>query len=174
MRLTLFFFLIPIVAFAADKTSVAIASLQTGVICPPRSVGEALAPGTVAGTTHLIEDNPPFVSLSNRVPAVIGIGFGSKAMAEVATGLDDITLFVTHPPMGTSGVTEQSFETRISGLTPSLTFYQFDYDYELLFGSWQLEARMDGEVLYSTDFEVVPANMIPELASICGFEELLS
>ncbi len=180
MRLTLFLcafaFVGPVAAWspAADLTDAAIASLETGVICPPPTVGETPAPGTLAGTTHLIEDEPPFVSRSNRVPAVIGLGFGAKSMTADMLGLSDVTMTVTHPPMGKDGITSQTFQTRIDGTTPALTFYQFDYDYELVKGLWQMEASKDGKVLYRTTFEVIAPKDASELAKICGFEELLS
>ncbi len=177
MRPTLFLMLLPVAAWAQpapDTVSAVIASVQSGVVCPPPTVGSAPAPDTVAGTTHLIEEEPPFVSLSNRVPAVLGIGFGVKALSEAAMGIDTVTMTVTHPPMGDGGAVRQSFETRISGIDPSLTFYQFDYDYELVQGIWQMEARKGGTILYRTTFEVVPPQMVPELAAICGFENLLS
>ncbi|SHF19849.1 protein of unknown function [Loktanella atrilutea] len=159
---------------AEAMTSPAIAQLETGVICPPPSVGESPAPGTLAGSTHLIEDEPPFVSSSSRVPAVIGIGFGTKSMTADLFGLQDVTMTVTHPPMGKDGITSQTFQTRIDGTEPSLTFYQFDYTYELVQGPWQMEASKDGEVLFRTEFEVVPPKAVPELARVCGFEDLLS
>ncbi len=184
MRLTLSFLLAACLAPVAvapvlaapqpDQTAAAIASLQTGVVCPPDPVGTVEAPDTVAGTTHLIVDEPPFVSLTNRVPAVLGIGFGAKAMTEATSGIDNVTMTLTHPPMGEQGAVTQSFQTRISGIDPSLTFYQFDYTYELLLGIWQMEASKDGVVLYRTTFEVVAPHLVPELAAICGFEELLS
>lgn len=177
MRLTLLLCILPFAAFAQavpDKTSPLIASVQSGVVCPPPTVGSSPAPDTVAGTTHLIDDEPPFVSLSNRVPAVLGIGFGTKALSEVAMGIDSVIMTVTHPPMGESGAVRQSFETRISGLDPSLTFYQFDYDYELVKGTWQMEASKNGTVLYRSTFEIVAPELVPELAAVCGFEELLS
>ncbi len=178
MRLTLFLCLLScpaaLVAQGATMTSPAIASLETGVICPPPSVGESEAPGTLAGATHLIEDEPPFVSKSNRVPAVIGIGFGAKSMTADLFGLQDVTMTVTHPPMGKDGVTSQTFQTRIDGTEPSLTFYQFDFAYELVQGEWQMEASKDGDILFRTTFEVVAPGTVPELARICGFEDLLS
>ncbi|MEY1557531.1 DUF3859 domain-containing protein [Yoonia sp. R2331] len=177
MRPTLFLMVLPVAAWAQpapDTVSPVLASVQSGVVCPPPTVGSAPAPDTVAGTTHLIEEEPPFVSLSNRVPAVLGIGFGVKALSEAAMGIDTVTMTVTHPPMGDGGAVRQSFETRISGIDPSLTFYQFDYDYELVQGIWQMEARKGGTILYRTTFEVVPPQMVPELAAICGFENLLS
>ena len=164
----------PAIAQAPDTVSDRILSLETGVICPPESVGIVPAPGTVAGTTHLIEGDPPFVSTAARVPAVIGIGFGAKAMAAGLFGLSDVDVVVTHPPMGETGATRQTYRTSINAMEPSFTFYQFDYDYELLPGAWQIEAQKDGETLYRKTFEVVPPEELPALARICGFEHLLS
>jgi len=99
-------FLIPLLllttpVMAQDKTGPAIAALETGVICPPESTGTRPAPDTVAGVTNVITDEPPFVSTVNRVPAVMGIGFGAKAMSQSAFGIDNVTMTITHPPMGT-------------------------------------------------------------------------
>lgn len=177
MRLALFLCVLmsPALADAAlQQKSPAIASLETGVICPPPTVGEAQAPDTVAGTTHLIDADPPFLSLDNRVPAVMGIGFGAKAMAADIDGLSNVEMVVTHPPMGNDGITSQSFRTSINGAAPSLTFYQFDHSYEVLIGTWMLEARREGQVLYRATFEVVRPQLVPELAAACGFEDMLS
>ena len=177
MRLTFFIFcLIATTASAAIDTFVSslIGSLEIGVICPPPSVGDSPAPGTVAGLTHLVDEDPPFVSMSRRLPAVMGIGFGVKTMTADRMGLSEVTMTVTHPPMGKDGATQQSFLTRIDGGTPSLTFYQFDYAYELVQGTWQMEAMKDGIILYRTSFEVVAPKDAPELARVCGFEQLLS
>lgn len=104
----------------------------------------------------------------------MGIGFGAKAMSESAFGIDNVTMTITHPPMGPEKATSQSFQTSISGTDTSITFYQFDYEYELLPGTWTMQASDGDEVLYTTSFEVVPPQNVPELAAICNFQELLS
>ncbi|MCB5198901.1 DUF3859 domain-containing protein [Loktanella sp. TSTF-M6] len=177
MRLTLFLCLIlatPLAAQAPDKTSPLLSYFEAGIICPPPSVGEVAAPGTVAGTTHLIEEEPPFVAQSRRVPAVLGIGFGVKSTTGGLLGIPDVTIMVTHPPMGADNTVRQTFLSRIDSMEPSLTFYQFDYDYELVQGVWQIEASKNGEILYRTTFEVVAPDQVPGLAQVCGFEHLLS
>ena len=161
-------------AIAQDQTSAAISFLETGVICAPESVGTSPAPDTVAGVTNVILEDPPFVSTANRVPAVLGVGFGAKAQAADPGGLSDVVVSVRHPAMGDNAVTLQSYPTSISGTDTSITFYQFDYEYELLPGRWTIEARKDGQLLYRSQFDVVPPRLIPELASACGFEQLLS
>jgi len=159
---------------AEDKTGPAIETLESGVICPPESTGTRPAPDTVAGVTNVVAETPPFVSTVNKVPAVMGIGFGAKAMTDSALGIDGVTMTITHPPMGPEKATEQSFQTSISGTDTSITFYQFDYDYELLPGTWTMTATVGDEVLYTTQFQVVPPKQVPELAAICNFESLLS
>ena len=157
-----------------DTISPQIASHAAGVICAQPTAGIAQAPGTVAGTTHLIDIEPAFVSTTRRVPAVTGIGFGIKSTAVDISGIPDVTITVTHPPMGKQRVTSQSFDSRISGSESSLTFYQFDFAYELVTGFWQMEAANGSDIIYRTTFEVLPPDQMPELASICGFENLLS
>ncbi|WP_089997119.1 DUF3859 domain-containing protein [Cognatiyoonia koreensis] len=174
MRYLIPFLLLATPLLAQDKTGPAIAALESGVICPPESTGTRPAPDTVAGITNVIVDEPPFVSTVNKVPAVMGIGFGVKAMSESAFGIDNVTMTITHPPMGDGRAKSQSFQTSISGVDSSITFYQFDYEYELLPGTWTMTATDGDEVLYTTSFQVVPPNQVPELAAICNFEELLS
>jgi hypothetical protein len=118
--------------------------------------------------------DPPFVSNSRIVPATIGVGFGVKARATDAGGLQDVIMVVTHPPMGKEKIQTQSFQTRISGDASSVTFYQFDYAYELVTGRWQMTAMHGETVLYQASFDIVPPQRVPELAGACGYEDLLS
>lgn len=157
-----------------DTVSAQIAAIDVGVICAQEIVGFNDAPGTVAGTTNVIEGEPDFISRNRVVPAVQGVGFGVKSRSASPFGLDGVIMTVTHPPMGADGATQQVYGTAISGTGRSITFYQFDYDYELLVGRWEMEASLNGEVLYRVGFDVVPPAAVPELASACGFEDLLS
>ena len=162
------------IAWAEGATSPTISYLQAGIICPPEIIGSAPAPGTLAGTTHIIDQEPAFVSIARTVPAVLGIGFGIKAQSTAPDGIDGVTMVVAHPPMGASAIELQSFETRVSGDAPSLTFYQFDYVYELVKGTWRMTAMSGETALFSVSFEVVDPREAPELANICGYLDLLS
>lgn len=158
----------------ADQTSPSVLSFEAGIICAvaPDRIDEA--PDTVSGTKHVVEERPPFVSNSRRVPAVLGVGFGVSAQAVSPNGISNVTMVVTHPPFTGSDATRQSLPTRIPGGEPGITFYQFDYDYELALGHWRLTTLSpEGEVLFSVPFEVVPARAVPDLARVCDYEELL-
>ena len=173
MRLMLAFLIctsLPPMAVAQD----AIASLRVGVVCGPPVIGSSPAPDTIAGSTHLIAQTPPFIAEITQVPAVIGIGFGVKAQALDPDGLSGVTIIVTHPPMGDAGVTQQSYQSWISGTEPSPTFYQFDEDYERVTGTWTFTAVLDDAELFSVAFDVVPPQALPGLAEACGYRDLLS
>lgn len=179
MKPALFVFcVLPMTAFAQvvpeTQTSDAIAEFETGVICAPETTSVVTAPDTVAGFTNVIVEDPPFVSNKHRVPAVMGVGFGIKSRARNSDGLTGVVMTVTHPPMGEARTTVQRYTTTIRGNDTSLTFYQFDYDYELLPGQWQMQASLGDEILYTTTFQVLPAEQVPELAAICGFSAMLS
>lgn len=175
---TFFFAILPVMAMGQtavdDTVSALIVSHEAGIVCSPPTVGTSPAPDTLAGETHLIANDPPFVSTGRRVPAVLGIGFGVKSQALVPTGIADVTMTITHPEMGELNATSQTYQTRISGADTSLTFYQFDFDYEMVLGRWQMQATQGDTLLYSTSFDVVSPSEVPELARICGFEEFLS
>ena len=161
-------------AIAEVMQSSRIATLEAGVLCSPPTIGSAPAPGTIAGKTHIIADDPEFVATSRRVPALLGIGFGVKSQAFDPDGIADVTIRLSHPEMGEADVTMQSFATSIGGTGTSLTFYQFDHSYELVKGTWEFAAYAGEEQLYAVTFEVVDPQSVPELAGVCGFLDLLA
>ncbi|PVA06382.1 DUF3859 domain-containing protein [Thalassorhabdomicrobium marinisediminis] len=161
----------------ATSTSPRLGFFKAGVLCAQDSLETRAAPDTVAGTTHVIDEAPPFVSPGPRVPAVIGIGFGVRAGLKGDFGQDGVTMTVTHPPFtgAGKGATRQSFVTSLStSHSPSITFYQFDYPYELALGEWTMTAEAAGEILYQVSFTVVPPAALPELANACGYQDPLS
>lgn len=158
-----------------DFVSPLIGFYEAGVICAQDSVVTRDAPDTVAGTTNVVENAPPFVSRARLVPAVIGIGFGVRAGLDSPVGQDGVTMTMAHPAFAGNGATKQSFLTSVGGKdTSGITFYQFDYGYELALGDWTMTARVGGVTLYKTTFTVVPPQALPQLAGACGYLDLLS
>lgn len=175
IRFALALLLSPALATAEEIMSDRLAGYEAGVICAVAPDRVEPAPGTVSGTKHVVEEAPPFVSTGRLVPAVIGVGFGVAAEAAAPGGIAGVTMFVTHPPFPGSGATVQRFPTSIPSGALGITFYQFDYDYELVPGTWTLTTvAEDGEILFSVPFEVVPPAALPELARACNYTDLLS
>ncbi len=157
---------------AGDVVGPLIGSFAAGIFCAPEVVGTNAAPDTVAGVTNIIVGEPNFVSTGRTVPAVPGMGFGVKSRAKSAP-LTFVTVVITHPPMGGGRVTSQSYTTNIGSEGSSLTMYQFDFDYELVEGPWSITAFDDDETLFRARFTVVSPQLVPELAGVCGYEDLL-
>ena len=163
----------PLHAQSVDQLGPLMSSFKAGIFCAPKVVSTAPAPDTVAGVTNVIEEVPPFVSAGRNVPAVLGMGFGVLSGSKQGMLLD-VLVVVTHPPMGDQGVTRQSYYTAITNVGESMTLYQFDYDYELVEGPWTITATQGDDLLFRTGFTVVAPQQVPELAGVCGYEDLLS
>ena len=166
-----------VAVFAQDDEFVSplLGFYEAGVVCAQDTGVSREAPNTVAGTTHVVEDAPPFVSEGRLVPAVIGIGFGVRSGLDGFAGQEGVLMTITHPPFAGSGATEQSFVSTIGSRDdPGITFYQFDYGYELALGDWTMKASVGGVTLYETTFTVVSPRNLPELADVCGYLDLLS
>ena len=175
MRLTLFILAFwPFAAVANVESSPLVVYVESGVACQAERIGSVPAPNSVAGESYLITGDVQFISHEHMVPAVIGVSMGLKVTVSVPGGLDGVLLSVTHPPMGPQQVRRQTFVGSISDGAASQRFYSFDYDYELLPGTWTLEAKHGKELIYRATFEVVPPEVLPDLASACGYEDLFS
>lgn len=166
-----------VAVFAAEEDFVSplIGFYEGGVLCAPNAVETRDAPDTIAGTTNVIKDAPPFVSTARLVPAVLGIGFGVRAGMSSEFGQDGVLMTATHPPLAGSDATSQSFYTYVGSFDdPGITFYQFDHGYELALGDWTMTASYGGLTLYETTFTVVSPATLPQLAGACGYLDLLS
>ncbi len=150
-----------------------VARFSAGVVCTPLIVGQNEAPGTISGFTNTIEGLVEFTSTSRRVPAVIGISFGALVTAK-SFDRSNVTVTLTHPPMGDAGVEVETYATYISATNDSPVLFSLEYDYELVTGPWRFDVSHQGQLLYTANFEVVEPQDLPELANICGYAELFS
>lgn len=149
-----------------------IGSFSAGVVCSPLSNGSMPAPGTISGSINLIDGDVRFSTPSRRVPAVLGLSFGVMVSAKLRD-IDPIIMRISHPPMGEGGVEVETYQTWMSASALKPSLFSFEHDYELVLGTWTIEALENGVPLYQATFEVVPPTQIPELAGLCGFEDLI-
>ena len=143
------------------------AKIEAGIYCSENPENTQSAPDTEAGVISLYDEAPPFISDSPRVPAALGIGFGVRTLSKDSAGIDPVMMTVTHPPFGGSGTTRQSYVTSISGVGSSYSGYSFDVPEELAVGTWTFTATQGGEVLYTATFDVVPADLMPDVVEVC-------
>ncbi|SRR5690554_1330460 len=160
-------------ALAEDVVTPPVGYFEAGIVCSQEVIASEPAPDTIAGYTNVIETVPDFISTGRVVPGVIGVGFGVKSAAAGENVVLDLTVTVTHPPMGPDGVTEQSFPGRL-GSEVGISFYELELPYEVVTGEWTLTASTPKAVIWSASFTVVEPRAVPELAGVCGYADLLS
>jgi len=141
-----------------------VASLQIGVFCALQTMDQMPAPGTLSGWIHVVDHDVAFHWPGRQVvPAALGIAFGVKA--QLATGKDApfAQMRVYKPDLAIPEI----WDTGFTDLAPSLAFFRFDAPAEMSPGIWRFEAWAGDTQLYTVEFEVVPAESLPEIAQAC-------
>lgn len=148
-------------------------SFAWGIICAEDSGERIAAPDTMAGFIDIYAGKPHIGRATTRIPAIEGLAFGIVAQAN-GVDLSAVTARVNHPPMGTGGVTRQSWESFFSAAEPSSNFFRFDYPEERVPGPWTMEATVEGRVIYSVTFEVVDPSLMPDFVNPCPGPQTIS
>jgi hypothetical protein len=142
-----------------------VARLEVGVFCALQAMDQRPAPGTASGWVH-VPDGPIDFHWPDRqvVPAALGLAFGVKARMQPGVFVAYGEMRVWRP--GTDG--PEVWDSTFNDMEGVLNFFRFDYDHELVPGIWRFEAWEAGTLLYSVEFEVVPAEALPQIAQACG------
>ncbi len=139
---------------------------EAGIYCPADHVAKEDAPDTESGYILLTEENPEMVLSSRVVPAYIGISFGIRIRLEPGAPLEPYVFTVHHPPVGPRQVTTESWNPALDSRWGVRSF-NFEFDRELVTGTWTFEVSRDDVVLLRQSFEVVPPMQAPEAIDIC-------
>lgn len=137
------------------------AHFAQGTFCAVDIVGEEAAEDTLSGTLNLVAAPPDFYATGPVVPAQIGIGFGVhvEVLPEHA---GQVRVTTTHPPMGSEGVTRQSWITALNAGDVTYNGFTFEYSYELVEGQWSFTAEtLDGQEIYHAAFTVIDPRFAP-------------
>lgn len=139
--------------------------LVQGLFCAPPDAGRREAPGTLSGWVHVPDAPVQMVAEGDVAPAVLGMGFGVRFLRQ---GLDaPVHFVVTHPPMGATGATQQTWDSQsLAGLEDAV-FFQFDVTEELVTGAWSFQALVGGTEVFYAPFQVVDPAQAPELVALC-------
>ena len=142
-----------------------VARLEWGIFCALSAMDQAAAPGTLSGYMHVARDEITLHWPEEQVvPARPGIAFGVRARAsgQIFRPFAEVRLF--RP----GSAQPETWNTTLSADSDSLIFFRFDTEDELLPGLWRFELHDAGSMLYSVEFEVVPAEARRDLADACG------
>ena len=141
-------------------------ALQAGVFCALQPMDRMPAPGTTSGWLHVPTGEVAFHWPDRQiVPASIGLAFGVRVQGVQGFSTSDrAEVRVTRP----SGALTDWWSSGISDAGASVVFFRFDTVDELIPGLWAIEG-WDGETrLYRVEFEIVPADALPEIVNACG------
>jgi len=147
--------------------------LIPGLICAPPEAGRRDAPDTASGWVHVPDEPVGIVAEGQRVPAVLGMGFGVWFRLD-GFGPLELRHVVTHPPMADTGITRQSWDSRSQGGMEDAIFFQFDVPEELVTGTWTFSAHDGTTELFSVPFTIVEPSEAPDLARLCRDGTMLS
>jgi len=149
----------------ADFVAPGIVVVEAGIICDADPEAIQSAPDTLTGFINWIGPDATFVSPSREIPAVAGLRFGVRTMSLVRE-YPEVTITITHPPMGPEGITQQSYVTWIP-LWTKIDGYLLEFDRDLVPGDWTISAA-EGEVpLFAVHFTLVDPAEMPGMAGVC-------
>jgi Domain of unknown function (DUF3859) len=139
---------------------------EIGIFCPYDRIGSIAAPDTVMGTVDMIDDHPVDVH-ATTVPAYPGLAFGARY--RLRDGLPDqpATMIFTHPPMGASGATRQSWQSMLFAGNNGLATYRFDVPDELLPGLWTMQIEVEGQRVFYQEFTIVRPELAQKAIDVC-------
>ena len=148
------------IAPAPPVKSADLADFSVGVLCSPRVIDRAAAPNTSLGYTSVVAAVPKFNFAQQLVPAALGVSFGVRfTPAHALAGVRNLTY---RPGVATPDVYYSDVRAK-----PIYRGFGFEEPDELILGKWRLESWHGDQLLYRVDFEVVPAQSLPDVQAQC-------
>ncbi|PWJ20974.1 DUF3859 domain-containing protein [Jannaschia seohaensis] len=139
----------------ASPAAAQVQLLEAGIVCPRTTKGELIeAPDTEVGAIRLIEGGVVFDLNARTVPTMSNLSFGFRIGLKESAPAQDVTIVVTHPPMGDRGVTRQSWGKSLLPGEAGLSIFTFEYDYEKVPGPWTFGVEIEGETAIEVPFQV--------------------
>lgn len=162
-------FVLPVLlGLAALPAAAQVELVEAGVICPRPVTGQLLpAPGMEAGVIRLTEGDVAFDTTARRVPLIDLISFGFRATVGPDEPVQEVTVVITHPPMGERAVTRQEWETVIAPGQVKTSLFTFEVPHEKVPGPWTFGIEREGTRLLDVPFDVVPADGAGPVEAVC-------
>ncbi|WGW05170.1 DUF3859 domain-containing protein [Tropicibacter oceani] len=152
----------------------AVELVEFGVICDVAITGERPAPLTESGKMNLIDQQRGFDVISTSVPAKLGLSFGIRIALDPESTSTGTRVVVTHPSLGASRTTTQSWPTALEPGGRSLNLFTFEHGYEMVQGRWTFAVIDDSGKRVEQAFDVLPESSVPQVQAVCFDDALLS
>ncbi|MEL7184301.1 MAG: DUF3859 domain-containing protein [Pseudomonadota bacterium] len=142
-------------AFMGSTAHAGIRLIEAGIVCPRPTEGELVqAPGTEAGVIRKIKGSLFFDLNGRTVPTLDELSFGFRTGLKPGTPPQDVTIVVTHPPMGPRGIEREEWSDVLMPGVNNLNLFTFEHDYEKVPGDWTFAIEVDGQPVVSVAFQV--------------------
>jgi len=142
--------------------------VAVGIYCPEKPEGVRVdAPGTELGWVRRGGRSGLFDVPGRYVPAEHNLTFGVIFQVPPDALGGKAELVMTHPPLGTHKVTRQSHEVVLTPGAMQGINWVFEFDYERVQGRWTRSLEVDGQTVWTVDFDVGPAGSNPMVNTIC-------
>jgi len=143
----------------------AVEEIKVGIFCALQSMAQQPAPGTLSGWIRVPDGEIDFHWPDRQVvPATLGLAFGVKARLTPGLQVTQGEMRVFRP----GSTVPEYWATAFSDVEHSISFFRFDDESELITGIWRFEGWDGRTLLFSVDFEVVPAAALPTIVDACG------
>ncbi len=165
---------LPVLAAGVSFDETRVGVLRYGLVCGSDTAETMPAPDTARGTIQKREDWQKIIVETQVIPLVKGMALGVDMVPAGPRSLENVRITVTHPPFRDSGLTVDKWTADFSRGSSNLNFFEFEFPYEMVEGTWTMEATKGFRTLYSVSFQVVDAATVPEMAGLCDGVSLTS
>jgi len=157
----------PAVCETGDFVAPGMILVEAGIFCPEEASGRMEAPDTDSGYIDLLSGDVRAAFVGRVVPGQLTMGFGLRYQRAQGLGFAQGRMIVTHPPLGNGGMTQQSYPVLLDDTGSNMSQYDFDFPYEVQFGTWTMAIELEGEIVLQQSFEVVPPGIAPFTLDDC-------
>jgi len=152
-----------------------VALVEYGIFCPFEHSGKTQpAPDTEIGEIFLVDHTRKVDIPGDVVPAILGFAFGIRFRLEPDASLPPTRVVVTHPPLGPSGLSQQSWEFQPTPGGTALSLFSFDMPHELVPGDWSFSLTDGTRIYVQRTFSVVAGDKMHWVHGLCQGAVLMS
>lgn len=141
-------------------------NLEAGLVCPSDEVEYVPAPDTMLGQVRRSYGEQVVVK-TKTVPMVKNLGFGVDVRPLGPRVFDPVTVTITHPAYKGTEITQESWTANIRPRRSNLNYFVFEYDKEMVPGTWIFTFTFEEKVILNVSFEVVPPDQYPNVSGLC-------